>query len=353
MADLLTLSDDPKAVVSAVEEARDDVRYVVVDFTLELLVSKFKEHAESEGDIYIPEYQRPLAWSDEQASYLIESLILRVPVPPLFFYDVEGKLEIVDGSQRMRSVVRFVSDQFSLRSLDRLDVLNGYHFSDLPLSIHRRLMNTPIRSFVMDQGTDESTRIDLFRRLNTSGKRLQDSEIRKGAFQGPFLNLIVTCADSKLFTELTPTLGGYKDSRGERQELVTRYFVYLDHYQKFQHDVRRFLDNHVVTANKSYTGAKLQSLADEFDRTMNFVRQHFKTGFYKTEGGRTVPRVRFEAIAVGTALALRQNPAPHVGNTSWTKSPEFEGLVRTDASNSAPKLRARIEFVRDKLLGQN
>jgi hypothetical protein len=88
----------------------------------------------------------------------------------------------------------------------------------------------------------------------------------------------------------------------------------------------------------------------EFERTMSVVKKNYPKGFYRTDKGRRVPRVRFEAVAVGTALALRHNPNLVVGDTSWLRSNEFGQLVRTDASNSGPKLRSRIEYVRDKLL---
>jgi hypothetical protein len=208
---------NPHEVSEVVENARREVRYIVTDFSAELVVSKFREHAETEGDIYVPEYQRSLAWSQAQQSYFIESLILRIPVPPVFFYDVEGRLEIVDGSQRIRCLVSFAHDDLQLVGLEKLDILNGFRFRDLPQTIQRRFNNTPIRSFVLEQGTDESTRIDLFRRLNTSGKKLADAEIRKGVYKGPFLDLVVASAQSDVFLDLTPSIGGKISPTAERR----------------------------------------------------------------------------------------------------------------------------------------
>ncbi|TJV47613.1 MAG: DUF262 domain-containing protein, partial [Mesorhizobium sp.] len=108
MSNLLLQLADPDEVAAIVDDVRREARYVVTDFSVELVVSKFRDEAETEGDIYVPEYQRSLAWNEEQSSYFIESLILRVPVPPVFLYDVEGRLEIVDGSQRIRSLVRYL-----------------------------------------------------------------------------------------------------------------------------------------------------------------------------------------------------------------------------------------------------
>ncbi len=353
MATLFPLLADLDEVAKVVRDARREVRYVITDFSVELVVSKFKEQAEAEGDIYVPDYQRALAWTAEQKSYFIESLLLRVPIPPVFFYEVEGQLEIVDGSQRIRTIVSFVRDGFPLTGLEKLDILNGFEFSKLPIAVQRQLNNTPMRSYVLDQGTDESTRVDLFRRLNTSGKKLQDAEIRKGAFRGPFLDLVIDSAASDLFLRITPHIGGNSDAKSERQELVTRFFVYAERYMDFRHDVRKFLDANMVSFNKSLSAspAELSRMRAEFDFTMRFVSDNYPKAFYRSEKGRRVPRVRFEAIAVGTTLALRQNPSLTIQNYDWLRSPEFEQLVRTDASNSAPRLRGRIEFVRDKLLG--
>jgi hypothetical protein len=169
MATLRALLADVDEVSTVVEGARREIRYVITDFSIELVVQKFREKAPAEGDIYVPEYQRNLAWNEEKQSYFIESLILRVPVPPIFFYERQGRLEIVDGSQRIRSIVSFAHDGFALEGLEKIDILNGFQFSDLPLEIQRRLNNTPVRSFVLDEGTDAGTRIDLFRQ-ETSGR---------------------------------------------------------------------------------------------------------------------------------------------------------------------------------------
>lgn len=137
-------SDDE--MVAVVEEARREARYLVTDYPVELLVQKFREEPQQEGDIYIPEYQRKLRWSDQAQSYFIESVILRIPIPPIFLYDVKGRLEIVDGSQRVRTLARFANDEFALGELDKLDVLSGLKYSQLPTTIQKRLYNTPIRS---------------------------------------------------------------------------------------------------------------------------------------------------------------------------------------------------------------
>jgi hypothetical protein len=344
------LFPDEEEIVRAFDDARRDIRYIVTDYPVELLTSKFKEENEEEGDLYIPPYQRQLRWIPKSKSYFIESVLLRIPVPPIFLYEVKGKLEIVDGSQRVRTLHQFVDNQFPLTELEKLDILNGMRFKDLPPLVQKRFLNTSIRSFVLDEATEHSTRVEMFRRLNTTGKKLHDAEIRKGAYQGPFLSLILDCSDSELFRELTPRISKASDANSERQELVTRFFVYSDNYLGFRHDVQRFLDNHLISGNETLKAADLNRMSKEFFDTMLFIKQHCPHAFYRTEKAGVLPRVRFEAVAVGTCLALRELPDLDVENFDWLRGEDLNLLVRTDASNSGPRLRTRIEFVRDMLL---
>lgn len=343
---------DPDEIVRTFDEARRDIRYIVTDYPVELLVTKFREGGGvEEGDIYIPEYQRELRWPERSQSYFIESVLLRIPVPPIFLYEQEGKLEVVDGSQRVRTLSQFVNNSFPLDELEKLDILNGMHFRDLPPVVQKRFLNTSIRSFVLDEGTDTSTRVEMFRRLNTTGKKLHDAEIRKGAYQGVFLSLILSCASSEIFKKLTPRTTKAADANSERQELVTRFFVYSDFYRDFRHDVQKFLDLHLIEGNRRFSDADIERMSREFEGTMNFIADNYPHAFYRTEKAAVLPRVRFEAVAVGTCLALREKPNLSVSNTDWLRGDDLNKLVRTDASNSGPRLRSRIEYVRDRLLG--
>lgn len=341
-------------IEDVVEAARNEVRYLVSDFPVDALIRKFKEENADEGDIYVPGYQRTLQWNKDQKSYFIESIILRIPIPPIFFYEYKGRLEVVDGSQRIRTLVEFFNDKFRLNNLEKLDTLNGVRFSDLPSATKKRFLNSPIRSFVLEEGTDESSRVELFRRINTSSKQLTEAEIRKGAYQGPFLDLVVDCANRDNFIRLAPGTGsrGNRNPESERQELVARFFVYTNHYKEFTHDVRRFVDLHFRRFNEVLDVHQIQEMSAEFDRVMEFIAENDPTAFFRTEGTKQVPRVRFEAVSVGVCLALRVNPDLQATDFSWLDDEQFLQSIRTDASNSGPRLRARVEYVRDKLLEQ-
>lgn len=328
------------------DDARRELIYHVNDYTVEVLSNKFNELDPEEGDLFIPGYQRKLVWNDSQKSYFIESLLIRVPVPPVFLFDVDGRLEIVDGSQRLRSIHEYMLDRFALRDLEKLDFLNGYHFSDLPIVVQRRLKNTSIRSFLVLEGSDDSTRFDLFRRVNTSGRRLTSAELRRGLFPGPFLDMIRSVSTDDKLKDLAPIARG-NDPDGEREELALRFFAYSDEYETFVHDVERFLNEYLKRANLMPQD-QIAMRAAKFTNMISYVNDHFPYGFRRARNVKITPRVRFEAISVGVHLAM-QSGIQDNPDLSWLDSSDFNDLVRTDASNSGPKLRSRIEFVRDKL----
>ncbi|MBZ9697065.1 hypothetical protein [Mesorhizobium sp. CO1-1-9] len=166
---------------------------------------------------------------------------------------------------------------------------------------------------------------------------------------------MVDCANREVFKLLAPGKGsrGNRNSESERQELVARFFVYSNHYKLFTHDVRRFIDNYFKEYNQKLDASGAGAMSAEFDKAMNFIADNSANAFFRNEKTQQVPRVRFEAISVGVCLALREQPEMKTASFDWLDEPDFYQLVRTDASNSGPRLRSRIEFVRDKILDQH
>jgi uncharacterized protein with ParB-like and HNH nuclease domain len=122
---------------------------------------------EGENDIFVPEYQREFVWDVERQSKLIESITLGLPIPIIFLAeDKSGRLEIVDGSQRIRTLAAFISGELRLERLEKLTEMNGIQFEDLPASRKRKINNTAIRMIVLSDAATEDVRNDLFERIN-------------------------------------------------------------------------------------------------------------------------------------------------------------------------------------------
>lgn len=332
------------------------IDYDTREYPVEVIVAKYLERLEDDdNDFFVPDYQRDLTWPEEHQSRFIESVLMGLPIPLLFLADVEGKegrAEIVDGSQRVRTLARFMQGELRLSDLKKLDKLNGFTYGDLPPSRKRRFGRHTVRMIEMREGVDEESRRDIFSRINTGNLRLNPMEVRWGTQDGPFLRFIRQCSEDARFKKLVP-LSEKAIKLREPQEFVLRFFAYLENYREFDRSVIDFLNDYLKNAQKSFdTEAEAEKKAHlEWDRMLDFAEKHFGT-FAKKQGHVRTPRIRFEAMSVGTALALRENPELVPTSTEWLESDEFKDHMRSDASNSKPKVIARIEFVRDHLLGK-
>jgi len=334
-----------KVQETATKQIMDEQRTVDFDtreFTVELLVNKFKIN-----DIFIPPYQRGFIWDTDRQSKFIESVILGLPIPYLFTADTkDGNLEIIDGSQRIQTIEAFLDNELELSGLEKLTSLNGFKFEDLPLPQQRKFKNKSLRMIQLSDKADDKVRFDIFERINTGSQNMRAMEIRKGAYAGGFYDLLIECTSDSLFQKICP-MGEKQRIRGEAEELVLRFFAYSEDYKSFKHDVAKFLNDYMK--RKTQNGFNKTKMETDFTRMVKFVDLYFPYGFQRSSSSSLVPRVRFEAIAVGVYLALEKNPNLAPRNMDWLGSKEFSKHTTTHASNSPKRLRERIEFVRDHL----
>ncbi|CAM4361442.1 DUF262 domain-containing protein [Pseudoalteromonas ostreae] len=344
---------------SEVRRHQREVDFDSKEMTIELVVSKYMDKLDiEENELFVPDYQRDFVWPVKNQSRLIESLIIGLPIPHIFVADVEsedpdldGRIEIVDGSQRIRTLHAFLNDELTLEHLQLIPQLNGFKFSDLPTSRQRRFSRISVRIIELSNCT-EATRRDLFERINTGSDELKDMEVRKGSKHGNsalYNQVIKVCADNLTFKEVVP-LSPVKLKRGEDLEFSLRFFAYLKNYKQFDHSVKEFLDSY-LDSNSDKTQEEIADMNQIFDKTMTFAKEYFPFGFKKSTGSKTTPRVRFEALSVGIALALEEEPdLKPIEISKWLFSDEFKSLTTGDASNSKPRVIARIEYVKNKLL---
>ncbi len=346
-----------------IERHRKVVNYNIIEYPIEVIVEKLMDEGKDEygkpapPEFYIPDYQRNHTWDEKRKSKFIESVLIGLPIPFLFLAetdDEEGRLEIVDGSQRIRTLAEFTSGKLVLGELEKLSSLNGLTFDQLPLARQRKFNRSTIRIIALSKDADEETRRDLFERINTGSDPLRDMEQRRGIMRGPFISFVEACAGNPLLHQLAPLSDSYVKRR-EREEYVLRFFAYTDKYLEFGKSVKEFLDDYVKEKNQDFAKEpnNKETMLAEFNAMLSFVKTNFEHGF-KRPNYRTAKRVRFEAIAVGVALALRENPSLIPPPTAaWSDSPEFHDLTTSDSSNSKPKVENRIHFVRDHLRSSN
>lgn len=340
---------------------RRKVDYDSYDVTIDELVRRV-----GSGRIEVaPVYQRQFRWDATRQSTLIESFLLGVPVPPLYMatnspIDEVLQWEVVDGLQRLLTLVNFLGEPAArvvtgqtkeplhLSGLEKLPLLNGLSFPELPTDIQFLLRDRPAKVIVLNDKSSKQVRFDLFERLNTGGLKLTDQEVRECVFRGAFVDFITEISSDKLFRQVV-NIPNSKIKDGTPQEMALRFFAYLENYTNFDHSVKDFLNQYTESASMGDLDKDKRN--EEFYNTFKFLSHSFPDGI-RRNSRTTTPVNLFEGIAVGAALALRQNPdlQPRV-NPTWITSDKMTAAT-TGATNSRGQVRRRIEIARDQFLGQ-
>ncbi len=168
------------------------------------------------------------------------------------------------------------------------------------------------------------------------------------------MELVKNLAQDSLFEQLAPVSEKQLKQR-EREELVTRFFAYGDGLEEYSDEVSPFLFAYAQRMNKQFSKKPtlIKQYKERFKQVMIFINQTFPYGFRRSATAKVTPRVRFEAIAIGSFLALQQNPSlkpKKKAITAWLDGQEFAAHIRSDAANVRSKLVGRLHFVRDRLL---
>lgn len=331
------------AAEEQIRTLRKEIDYNTRDYSIDFLIQQFHDN-----EFYIPdEYQRQYIWNNADKNRFVESILLGLPIPLMFFSDTEdGRCEIIDGAQRTQAMEEFMSGDLILSDLKKLTSLNGFSYNDIPAYFRKKFDKTNMRIIVLSDDTTLEIRQEIFNRINTTGREANASEIRRGSFRGPFMDFLMACTKDQLFIDVCP-ISETMAKRYEQLELVIRFFAFLDHYQEFTHRVDSFLDEYIENTKDSFDQAKMKS---EFDAMLRFVKEYFPYGFAKTATAKSTPRVRFEAISVGVALALREKPDLTPKSMDWLESKEFLRHTTTHASNSPARVSGRILYVKNQLL---
>ncbi len=186
-----------------------------------------------------PEYQRNLVWDDQRKSALIESLMLRIPIPAFYLdEDNEGNKSVIDGMQRLTTIHSFLNNEFALKKLQYLSDCENKYFRDLEPKLRARIEDTELAVNILDERCPQPVKFDIFRRLNTGGLPLNDQEIRNIMAQPGVRILLREMASCEEF--LCATNGGVKDIRMGAQELCLRYLTILGYYDWDKRDFREY-----------------------------------------------------------------------------------------------------------------
>lgn len=340
-----------KDYVNQLDKETRKVDFDSFDISVKELVSMADE-----GIIDIaPEYQRQFRWPNENQSRLIESVLLGIPVPSLFMAaNKDGSWELIDGVQRLNTLIHFVGNEEQLKKFDfksnlileGLDVLtefNGSRYANLPQTLKLKFSLRPLKVTTLSDKSDLKVRFDLFERLNTGGIKLTEQEIRACVFRGQFNDFISELSQNEHFNSVV-NLPKAKESDGTKNELILKFFAYKNNRDKFDHSVVGFLNDYMADSTISFNYKKNRII---FEKTFEALAVELPEGI-KRGNRKTTPYNLFEAIAIGAADAIEEGSNIHGKDVAtWIDDGELTKLT-SSATNSRPKLKARIGYCYDR-----
>jgi uncharacterized protein with ParB-like and HNH nuclease domain len=254
------------------------IRVDTKPMTIDLLISRMQEKEIN----LAPDFQRRSGiWTNGAQSRLIESLLIRIPLPA-FYFDAtnDEKWLVVDGLQRLTTLKRFVSDKkLTLNKLEFLTEYEGKTYDELPRNMQRRINETQITVYLIQKGTPPKVKFTLFKRINTGGLPLSTMEIRHALNQGEASKLLVKLSQSKVFKMATDN--SIRDERMADRECALRFLAFaMTHYSEYKEDLDTFLNDAMESINK-LPKRGLKKLEERFLRAMKgaadiFGRQAFR-----------------------------------------------------------------------------
>lgn len=254
------------------EEAPEEEEYApqkfeIINYPADITLKGYLDQWRS-GQLKIPPFQRDYVWEVKKASKLIESLILGLPVPGVFLFRPKGssELQIVDGQQRILSIIKFQDEKFDDKSIFRLKGvqphLDGKRFTDLAEDVRFKFETSVLRATVIQQLSpeDDTSVYQIFERLNTGGVNLNPMEIRQSVSYGPFVDVLKEMNDDPDWAKI---LGRAKpDKRLRDVELVLRCLAFYQCRDRYEKAMKEFLN--VYMEHKRKEPDDFEELAKNF-----------------------------------------------------------------------------------------
>ena len=339
----------------------EKIRVRTVNLTIYEIVSRL-EHKEI---ILTPSFQRRLdIWKPVDKSRLIESLLLRIPIPVFYVAADENEVwSVVDGLQRTSTIRNYIKNEFPLEYLEYLTDLSGNYYKDLSRPMQRRISETQLIVNVIEPGTPEEVMFNIFRRINTGGLKLNGQEIRHALNPGPVLDYLEELAKTDEF--LRATSRSISPKRMADEECILRFLAF--HIDPWEEYSTHSLDRHLGEAMRKINNmdeSERDRLSADFKKAMcaahNILgRYAFRKQYRQHDWRRPINKALFESWSVGLARRsdeeikiLVDNRKKIVQDFIWEMEygGDFEAAISTSTGDPV-KVRKRFQVV-DKIIGE-
>lgn len=370
---------DPTGLLLAIEEQRKKLTTTSLDLSFNELLDMI----ESDELNIQPDFQRLFQWSEATQSRFIESLLLEMPIPPIYVIESEeNRYLLIDGLQRISSYLHFrgkldapengvpLGHKLALSDCDIIPTFNGLTFDDLPTSLQIRLKRYFVRVEVVRHGSDPHYKYFMFKRLNTGGVLLTEQQIRNCTIRlldARFNDFIVNQAEFAAFKTTTTFLTDEQRKGWYNQELVLRFFSFKNDLDSYVHEIGDFLTEFMERVSDAKSENHLQF---DYENEKALFEKTFRV-FEKALGERAFSRVNakgtdlveafgiyhYESLSLGIQpLLANLNPddpaqMQKLGSAllSLKKDPTFIAMTKGGGKNSLGLLKQRIQFATNSL----
>lgn len=339
-----------------------DIDIISRTMSMDNIIKRLKEN---EIDL-APEFQRSMnLWEPKKQSQLIESILINFPLPAFYFDGSDkDKWLVVDGLQRLSTLNNFVVKKtLKLTGLEFLDKLDGAGFDDLPRMLQRQIEEAQIVAYIINPGTPDEVKFNIFKRINTGGLVLEPQEIRHALNQGVPAKVVAELADYEEFKEATQYI--IPSLRMSDREFTTRFVAfYINSPHDYKPDLDTFL-NKSMRKIKELSSTDIEQLKSNFKEAMKlaqkiFGRYAFRKVFDTNKRRKPINKALFEVWSVSLAKLSGTEREIIAENTEQVFQ-DFVFLMNNDAtfvsaitSATGDKTRVAYRFSKiDDLLKKN
>jgi hypothetical protein len=380
----MPVNENPPNAIEPINEI-ETRRKKLVTQSLDLSFNELLD-MKNAGELDIsPAYQRLFQWSEGARSRFIESLLLEMPVPPIYVVEEEeGRYTLIDGLQRISSYLHMrgalqaghleppvvLGEKLRLVDCDIVTSLNGLTWDDLGTALQIRLKRSFIRVEVVRKGSDPRFKYYMFKRLNTGGELLSDQQLRNCTIRlldPTFNDFIIELSGTDDFGSCTEPLTDERRNAAYDQELVLRFFAFKNNRESFRHDVKDFLTEYMESVSEPDEQRRAafdyDSQREAFKKTFEILNQTLGERAFsypnrqRTDLTRSFSVYHFEAFTIGLQSRLDViNPQDENVIVRLREilrqikfDQEFIRITTGGGKNSPGPLNDRIGFVQHRI----
>lgn len=326
-----------------------------------------------------PDYQRLFRWSEGARSRFIESLLLQMPVPPIYVIETEeSKYELIDGLQRFSSYLHLrgeleaphfdppisKGDYLQLNECDIVESLNGLTWDDLPTILQIKLKRNFIRVQVVKKTSDNIFKYHMFKRLNTGGELLSAQQIRNCTIRlinPKFNDYIIQLSNDKNFRNCISNISDKQSLEAFNQELVLRFFAFKNYGDTFKHDVGDFFTEYMEKVSANEIEFNYDENRTCFEKTFSILNQAWGDKIFgrltknNTDLQSNFNIYHFESITLGLQYILNKidvQNSQHIEKIKTAiltikQNDEFKKQTTGGGKNSKGKFNDRINISKE------